>query len=385
MKNGVIKVARVSTVAFMITTQLKTQLEQLAMSGVDVTAVSSTDESAGDLADNDSFDFYPINIERKIDIRKDIVSLIALIGFFRRNDFDIIHSTTPKAGLLCAIAGLFSKGSVRLHTFTGQPWVTMTGLKPLVLKACDKLIGVLNKHCYADSHSQMNFLISSGIIGSKKISVLGAGSLAGINVERFNKERYSEDACLALKSDLGILEGSKIILYVGRITPDKGISELIEAFERIMAKDDGVFLILVGPSEPEGQLLIDRIPEYIKPNVKVIGYSNEPERFMAIADLLCLPSYREGFGTVIIEAGAMGVPSVGTDIYGLSDAILDGKTGLLVKVADSVSLEEGIWTLLSNPSMRCSMGGEAYRRATENFNSSHCTELLLKEYKVFVS
>ncbi|MCD9567395.1 glycosyltransferase family 4 protein [Pseudomonas protegens] len=385
MTKEAIRVARVSTVSFFIVTQLETQFEQLAMSGVDLTAISSADESVGRLLENKRFNFLPINIERKINIKKDILSLFLLIKAFRKYNFDIIHSTTPKAGLLCSIAGLFARRSVRLHTFTGQPWVTMSGLKRSLLRACDKLVGILNTHCYADSHSQMKFLISNGIIKPERISVLGAGSLAGIDLERFNKKYFPESTCLDLRSKLGISESSKVVLYVGRITPDKGINELVQAFERISAKDSDVFLVLVGPSEPEGQLIIDSIPEYIKSHVKVVGYDREPERYMAVADLLCLPSYREGFGTVIIEAGAMGIPSVGTDIYGLSDAILDGLTGLLVKVADPVSLEEGIWTLLSNPSMRYSMGAEAHRRASENFSSSRCSELLLKEYKAFIS
>ena len=139
----------------------------------------------------------------------------------------------------------------------------MSGLKCSLLRACDKLVGILNTHCYADSHSQMKFLISNGIIKPERISVLGAGSLAGIDLERFNKKYFPESTCLDLRSKLGISENSKVVLYVGRITPDKGISELVQAFERISAKDSDVFLVLVGPSEPEGQLIIDSIPEYL--------------------------------------------------------------------------------------------------------------------------
>ena len=118
-------------------------------------------------------------------------------------------------------------------------------------------------------------------------------------------------------------------------------------------------------------------------NIKVVGYSDEPEKYMAFADLLCLPSYREGFGTVVIEAAAMGTPTVGTNIYGLSDAIVDGKTGVLVAVRDAVSLEAGILSVLSDPALQTAMGEAARIRARGDFGSQTCSELLISEYKRF--
>ncbi|MFJ3157731.1 glycosyltransferase family 4 protein [Pseudomonas protegens] len=383
MSNNSLKIARVSTVSFFVITQLKTQLDDLSLSGIDVTVISSADEMSGKLIGNKKIRFIPVNIERKISLLKDLFSLFCLTRIFFKEEFDVLHSATPKAGLLCAIAGFISRKPVRLHTYTGQPWVTMGGGKRSILKVCDKIIGVLNTHCYADSHSQMEFLISNRIISRAKISVLGEGSIAGIDLKRFNPLRYSLQTNKSLKNELNLTETNKVILFVGRIARDKGIAELLTAFASVLSKDKDAVLVLVGPFEAEGKSIVDSTSEDVKQHIRLVGYCEEPERYMAIADILCLPSYREGFGTVIIEAAAMGVPSVGTDIYGLSDAIQDGVTGILVKVADPISLENGILSLLSNPELRALMGGAARTRAINCFSSSLCSNILIKEYNGF--
>jgi glycosyltransferase involved in cell wall biosynthesis len=354
----------------------------LAASGAAVTVIASHDELSSQLAE--STNYIPVNIERKIDPIKDLLSLMSLIKVFRNKKFNVVHSTTPKAGLLCAIAGFLSGTEVRLHTFTGQPWVTMGGAKKLILKFCDKIIGVLNTHCYADSISQKNFLVSSGVIKAEKISVLGSGSLAGINLERFDSSRYGVEELADLRSGLGIPEGGKILLFVGRVTPDKGIRELLSAFGEIVRADKSVFLILVGPFEADAEEIVaSASTDHLSRNLKIVGYSNEPEKYMALADLLCLPSYREGFGTVVIEAAAMGTPTVGTDIYGLSDAIVNGETGILVPVRDPVSLEQAIVSILSDARLLEVMGEAARVRAITEFSASTCSELLINEYKRF--
>lgn len=377
-----LKIARVSTVPFFVLTQLKAQIDALASSGAAVTVIASYDEMSSQLAE--STNYIPINIERKINPVKDFLSLISLVKVFRNKKFNVVHSTTPKAGLLCAIAGFLSGTEVRLHTFTGQPWVTMGGAKKLILKFCDKIIGLLNTHCYADSISQKNFLVSSGVIKAEKISVLGSGSLAGINLDRFDSSRYSVEELTDLRGELGIPEDSKILLFVGRVTPDKGVRELLSAFGEIVRTDKSVFLILVGPFEADAENIVaSATMDNLSRNLKVVGYSNEPEKYMALADLLCLPSYREGFGTVVIEAAAMGTPTVGTDIYGLSDAIVNGETGILVPVRDPDSLKHAIVSILSDARLLEAMGEAARVRAITEFSANTCSELLINEYKRF--
>ncbi|QTD31882.1 glycosyltransferase family 4 protein [Pseudomonas fluorescens] len=384
MRTDVLKIARVSTVPFFVVTQLRAQIEALSASGMAVTVIASRDEMSDELAEHKDFTYIPVNIEREINPVKDLISLITLVQNFKKNKFDIVHSTTPKAGLLCAIAGLFSGTKVRLHTFTGQPWVTMSGVKRSILKFCDKVIGLLNTHCYADSVSQKDFLVSSGIIKADKISVIGAGSLAGIDLGRFDAARYSSQALSTLRAELDIPESGKVLLFVGRITPDKGIRELVTAFSNIVHQDENVFLVLVGPFESVGETIVKQVEDpKVNKNIKIVGYSDEPEKYMALADLLCLPSYREGFGTVVIEAAAMGAPTIGTDIYGLSDAIVNGVTGVLVPPKDSAALETAILSTLNNMESISEMGIAAQRRALNEFGAQRCSDLLINEYRRF--
>ncbi|WP_259639082.1 glycosyltransferase family 4 protein [Pseudomonas syringae] len=371
-----------STVPFFVLTQLSSQIHTLQALGAEITVIASNDEFADTMGTLGSVAFTPIDISRDISPLKDLVSLIKLFREFKSARFDIVHSTTPKAGLLCAIAAFCARTPVRIHTFTGQPWVTMTGIKRSILKYCDRLIATLNTHCYTDSHSQKQFLIDNKIVLRSDITVLGSGSLAGVDINRFTRDRFSEEELLSLRIQLRIPAEAKLVLFVGRITQDKGIQELIDAFTTVASEDQCLHLLLVGPFEENGQAIVDSVRgSHVADRIHSAGFSDEPEKYMAIADLLCLPSYREGFGTVVIEAAAMRLPTVGTDIYGLSDAVVDGVTGILVPPRDAVALSHALIGLLNNNDARRQMGENAHVRAHAEFDSVKCATLLLDDYK----
>lgn len=380
-----LKVARVSTVPFFIVTQLSATIEALQDSGVAVTVISSDDDLGGELRDLVGSNFIPVKMVREINPIQDLLSLIMLVKVFRQGEFDIVHSTTPKAGLLCAIAGKIAGVKVRLHTYTGQPWVTMQGIKRQILKFCDRVIGALNTRCYTDSFSQQKFLVEQGVVKSEKISVLGHGSFAGVDLKRFDASRFPRSERVTLKAELQIEAGSKVVIFVGRITKEKGVSELVEAFERLIVEGLDLYLLLVGPFEPDGAAIIDSVSNIsVKDRIKTVGFSNIPEKYMAVADMLCLPSYREGFGTVVIEAAAMGLPTVGTSIYGLSDAVVDGQTGFLVPVGDSASLANSIRSLITDDRLLMEMSKSARERAQTIFDSKLYSSLLIAEYTELV-
>lgn len=379
LNNGLqdVKIARVSTVSFFVDTQLRAQISTLVHAGMRVTIVASEGGLTRDIPNSH---YVSINIPRKISVFKDLVALLRLFLLFRRSSFEIIHSTTPKAGLLCSLAAKLARVPIRLHTFTGQPWVGLTGIKYFLSKGSDKLITYLNTHCYADSISQKKFLVANGVSKAERISVLGSGSLAGVDLKRFNPSMFSPNDKNKFKIELGIPLASQVLLFVGRLSIDKGIVELIKAFEKLIVDEIDTYLILLGPSETEVDTLLNNLTRAVKDRVIMAGFSSEPERFMAIADMLVLPSYREGFGTVVIEAAAMGIPTIGTNIYGLSDAIVDGETGLLVPVRDIDKLAEAISYLLKNDARRCEMGGNARRRVEEQFSDIRLNELMINEY-----
>lgn len=384
MSNLDLKIARVSTVPFFIVTQLSAPINALNEAGATVTIISSDDDLSKELRDLAGNNFIPLKMVREINPIQDLLSLLSLIRVFRLHKFDIVHSTTPKAGLLCAIAGRIAGIKIRLHTYTGQPWVTMTGLKKNILKFCDKTIGFLNTRCYTDSVSQQRFLVSEKIVKPDRLSVLGEGSFAGVDLKRFDAARFSNMDKNSLREELGISSSSKLIVFVGRITKDKGVNELIRAFEQLVAENNDIFLLLVGPYEPDGLAIVESVTNSeVLNRIKTVGFSSAPERYMAIGDMLCLPSYREGFGTVVIEAAAMGLPTVGTKIYGLTDAVVDGKTGRLVPVYDSQALADAIRGLVKDENLLRSMSAAARERAVNIFDSKRYSDLLIAEYRAF--
>lgn len=376
-----VAIARVSTVPFFVFTQLNDQLEALQKAGATISVIASDKKQHEEFNLASKVEFIPIYIAREINLLKDLWALYKLWKIFRLRQFQIVHSTTPKAGLLCAIAAKLARVPVRLHTFTGQPWVYLTGLKKTILKACDKIIIKINVCCYTDSFSQRNFLSKNKIFSKNKIAVVGNGSLAGVNIERFTPPEVEEKQKIKQKVLEGVEGDPLVILFVGRITRDKGISELIEAFNRLK-KVHQVILLLVGPVEADMEEdLRHRRADNEMDKIICTGYTSMPEHYMAIADILAIPSYREGFGTVVIEAAAMGLPAVGSDIYGLQDAIVNGETGILVEPKNSFLLAQALEKLLVDEKLRIQMGSNAKNLAIRNFDSKNINALLIQEYK----
>lgn len=373
------KIARISTVAFFIETQLKDQIIYLSKVGADITVIASEPNLSQPI---DGVNYKSIEIPRKISFFKDLIALVRLFLYFRSSKFDIIHSTTPKAGLLCAIAGFLARTPVRIHTYTGQPWISLSGLKFHLSRLSDVVISILSTHCYADSNSQRIFLIDSKVCPDDKISVIGSGSLAGVNVDRFDSRSISDYDIFETKTRLSIPDNAFVFLFVGRLNVDKGLNELVTAFKILIDNDSksNVRLVLLGPVEPDAVEILSNIPSALSERVVVAGFSASPEIYMAFADVLILPSYREGFGTVVIEAAAMSVPTIGTDIYGLSDAIVNKKTGLLVPVKSSEELSIAMDYMIKNDKERIEMGINAQNRARSEFSSIVFSNLLVEEY-----
>lgn len=377
-----VAVARISTVPFFVVTQLKHQIEMLGRAGARVTVVSSDGPALAMLGGLSGVRCEVIDIPRSISPWRDVLALIRLFRFFRRQHIQIAHSTTPKAGLLTALAALLAGVPLRLHTYTGQPWVNMRGIKRWLARSSDRLIGRLNTRCYADSASQQQFLIEQGILDGARISVIGAGSLAGVDLARFSRNRFSAQDCASLRQSLNIPEGAPVLLFVGRITVDKGVRELLHAFALLKAGASDAHLVMVGQLDADSGVSGALAPAEIGRirDTHIVGYSECPEAYLAIADVLCLPSYREGFGTVVIEAAAMGVATVGSNIYGLSDAVVHGETGILVPPRDAHALHRALQRLLENKELRLAMGAAAKLRAEKLFDAGKVNAALIKEY-----
>jgi len=378
------RICRVATIPFYFVSQLKEQIYELIEAGHEVTLITSSGPELSQFEHHKKLNIKVIEIPRSIHPFKDIIALFRLMVFFLFHRFDIVHSYTPKAGLLTALAAFITKQPKRLHTWTGQQWLNMKGFNRIICRIADRFIGLLSSQCYVDSPSQKRLLISESIIHPDKISVIGNGSLAGVNTSRFNSDRWSVADREAVLKKLRIPSDSTVITFIGRINEYKGIRELFSAFIEICRKRN-LDLLMVGPIDNEHNDIINIIEGiHDHPRIHFTGYTSTPEFYLAVTDILCLPSYREGFGTVVIEAASMGIPTVGTIIDGIIDAIVDKETGLLVPARDVNSLMEALLLLIDNPDFRNSLGEKALYRCRTFFNSKTMNLLTIKEYEKLV-
>lgn len=319
-----------------------------------------------------------IPLERKISIIKDIKTCRLLFKYFSAGQFISVHSVTPKAGLLAMSAAFFAKIPIRYHTYTGQIWVTRKGLYRVFLKKIDWLIGRLATFTTADSASQIKFLVKEGVCKSFKIGMLGSGSISGVDLDVFKRDPLIRER---MRKKFLISEEVCLFLYVGRISKDKGINDLLLAFTGLKKKYRGIALWIVGPDE-EGmaEQLHSRDPETYS-SIRWIGLSFNPEIYMSSADVLLLPSHREGFGTVIIEAASCSLPTIAYKIDGVIDSVVDGKTGLLVRKGDVRDFRNKMEVLYRDPRLRLKLGFSAQKRANESFSSRLITKAWLDFYR----
>jgi len=311
-----------------------------------------------------------INFSREINIISDLLSLVQLAYLFLIKKYDAVHSITPKAGLLAMIASFLTFTSVRVHCFTGQVWSTKSGLSRLFLKLIDKIIGNLSTQNIVDSKSQYDFLVKENVLNKDKALVLGSGSVSGVDLLKFKPNTKVKSS---LRKKLKISPSSFVFVFLGRLNSDKGIHDLINAF--ILTDLKSAYLLLVGPDE-------ENISSKFKGNQSNIifsGATSSPQDFLAASDVLCLPSYREGFGNVVIEAAATGVPSIVSNIYGLSDAIVLNKTGLAHEPHDVQEITKLMKSLFNNRKLVMDLGKAAKKRAISEFDS----KILVKHWKIF--
>lgn len=312
-------------------------------------------------------------IARAISPVRDLIALVLLWRHFRRAGYASVHSVTPKAGLLSMLAAALARVPLRVHTFTGQVWATKTGPLRLLLRSLDRLLAKCATTVFADSPTQRDFLVTQGVVATTKIGVLGAGSISGVDTGRF---KPNADARSQVRAELGLPDTAPLLLYVGRMKREKGVPDLLKAFEALRTSAPGTHLLMVGPDE-EDLLVACKA----KPDVHIVGYTTAVERYMAASDVICLPSYREGFGTVIIEAAACGIPAVASRIYGLTDAVAEGVTGLLHPAGDAHSLAASLNRLISNPEERHAMGQAALERARSHFTAAEITGHWVQFYR----
>lgn len=321
--------------------------------------------------------YKSIEIHRNIHIFKDLKSVFDLKDYLNRGSFFATHSVTPKAGLISAIASYLAKTPHRIHIFTGQVWHTKQGLFKWMLKFLDKVIAKLNTHILVDGESQRQFLIENKIIKEASSFVLGKGSISGVNIDRFKANPE-----IRLKFRRALKLDDKIVFgFLGRLNHDKGVDDLFEAYNRLCSELSNVYLLIIGSDEENMMSLVSNF-KYLKLDVNFTyyGIAAEAEKILQALDVFCLPSYREGFGTSVLEAESLGIPVICSDTYGLMDAMLEGVTGLRHKVGQSNDLYNKMKFMAENEELRKKMGVNAAEYVLKNFSGAKITNEWLKFY-----
>jgi lipopolysaccharide/colanic/teichoic acid biosynthesis glycosyltransferase/glycosyltransferase involved in cell wall biosynthesis len=320
----------------------------------------------------------PLAIRRQISPIHDFLCLLALVRLMRAARFDLVHSLTPKAGLLAMIAAWVARVQVRVHTFTGQVWATRSGVQRVGLKLLDRVIAAAATFTLADSPSQRAFLTAQKVAPVSKIAVLGHGSVSGVDTKRF---RPDTTVRRSVREALGIPEHDTVLLFVGRLQRDKGVLDLARAFAMIAARHPEVRLLVVGPDEQHVSAEMRALCGPHHERLHFCGYTHNPELHMAASDVLCLPSYREGFGSVIIEAAAVGLPAVASRIYGIVDAVVEGSTGLLHEPRDVNALAGQVERIVEDHELRRALGAAAQARAARDFSPETLAASVLGVYR----
>lgn len=322
---------------------------------------------------------FQFDVQREIKIQKDIKALRQLYRYFKRMKFDAVHSVSPKAGLTTAIAARLAGIKHRTHIFTGQVWATRHGVMRSLLKTIDWVIAHLDNHILVDGQSQRQFLIKNGVVSESKSRVLGAGSISGVITDAFCPTSEIRDN---MRKELQLSSERIVFSFSGRLNKEKGIYELYEAFNNIAQNHPEAFLLIFGWDEGDCVKDISNYPNIIDgKNFHFYGFTPTPGIQLQACDVFLMPSYREGFGSSVIEASCLGIPVICSDAYGIMDAMEDGVTGLRCKVADTPSLQSAMETLLLNKELRQQLGSNGRKMVLEKFDGDVITAEWVKYYK----
>ena len=375
------KIIRTTTIPLSLYTFCRGLFEDLSQE-YDLVAISSPGELLDELAQDQTCRYVAIPMERSISPFKDLVSLWRLIQAFRKEKPDMVHSMTPKAGLLSMMAAWITRVPVRIHTFTGLVFPTSTGLKRKILMLTDRITCACATHIIPEGEGVKQDLQQHGIT-KKELKVLGYGNIKGIDLNHYDRTPEITEQAAAIRQKLNLKDDDFTFLFIGRLVGDKGIHELVDAFEALSSIYPQIQLILVGPEEPEQDPLKEETRGKIHriPHIHPVGSQKDVRPWYAAANALVFPSYREGFPNVVIEAGAMGLPSIVTDINGSREIIMDGVNGVIVPSKETPALQKAMEEFILQPNQTQVMGQKARPMVETRYEQSYVWNCLKEFYQ----
>jgi len=364
---------------------IKGQMAFMTKNGFDVIMISSDGKELKDVIENEKCRHFIIPFTRKITPFKDLIAVFNLYSLLIKEKPDIVHTHTPKAGVVGMIASVLARVPVRLHTVAGLPLLEATGLKRVVLNLVEKLTYKCSTKVYPNSFGLKNIILKNRFTTEDKLSIIGIGSSNGIDTSYFDSELFSDKENNKLKSELGIERNDFVFIFVGRLVADKGINELVEAFNELCLDVKGIKLLLVGPFEDELDPLSEKTKRLISSHDKIIsaGYQNDVRPFFAISNSLVFPSYREGFPNVVMQSGAMGLPSIVTDINGCNEIIQTDYNGIVVPSKDIQSLKRAMSRIFQDKELYLKCSATSRLAIVNNYDQKLYWNALLNEYKSY--
>ena len=379
------KLFRLTTIPFSLHILLKGQLGFLNQYYEVIAIASDTDQDIWQiLAEREKVRCCPIHIEREISLRKDIKTLFKLYSLFKKEQPFIVHANTPKASLLGMLAAKLAKIPNRIYTVTGLRFEAENGIKRKVLIGMEKLTCWAATKVIPEGQGVKKTLLKNKIT-NKPIQTIANGNINGIDTAHFSPGCYSFEQKEKLKNEIGIPKNAFVFCFVGRLVKDKGINELVAAFSQLSTFNFqlSIKLLLVGPFERELDPLLPETEKEIQnhPNIISVGFQTDVRPYLAISDAFVFPSYREGFPNVVMQAGAMELPCIVTDINGCNEIIEDGVNGLIIPPKNKEHLRAKMQLLLDNSQLRNQLKQKAREMITSRYEQKMVWEALLEEYK----
>ena len=381
------KLIRITTVPLSLKVLLKGQLRFMASNGFDVKGVSSEGKELQEVVENEGIVMKVVNMSRKITPFQDLKSLWEMWNFLRKEKPQIVHTHTPKAGIIGMLAARLAGVPHRLHTVAGLPLMEATGTKRKILNFVEKLTYSSATRVYPNSKGLYDFILQNNFTQSNKLKIIGNGSSNGINTTFVSSDQVSETERVTLREKLNIQPDDFVFVFVGRIVSDKGINELIKAFSQLQTAENneptGIKLLLVGGLESDLDPLNPETLAEINQNKDIIsvGFQQDVRPFFAISDALVFPSYRDGFPNVVMQAGAMGLPSIVSDINGCNEIIVEGENGLIIPSKNVEKLKEKMLTLARDKNLYIKLKENSRRMIENRYEQSVVWKALLEEYE----